>query len=362
MNKVTKVTLRKKPLKKDGKLALYLDFYPPLTNPETGKTTRREFLNMWIFDNPKSKDEREHNRNYLHLSDKIKAKRELDIHAQRFDFLVKKPLEKNFLEYFKNHVDSMNDGSNKTVYSSVLKQLFEYSSTITYSQISDKFCDGFRKFLLERVKQNTAHAYFGRFKTVVNQLVKAKELPIIEFKTISTEETHRQYLTIEELQKLVETDCKKPILKQSALFSALTGLRFSDVQKLTWGEIQRVDDGHAVVFRQQKTKHIETLPIGDAALSLCGERGNPTKKVFNGINNGNDNNLLTKWMQKAGITKEITFHSFRHTYAVLLLNNDVDIYTVSKMLGHRDIKTTQIYANISDAKKRSAANKINLNL
>jgi integrase len=296
----------------------------------------------------------------LDLSDKIKAKRELAIHAERFDFLVKKPMDKDFLEYFGNHVDSMVAGSNKGHGVATLKQLVEYSNKVAYSQINDKFCEGFRKFLLEKFKQNTASAYFGRFKLVVNQLVKAKEVPLIEMKTIGQEETRRQHLTIEELQKLVETDCRKPVLKQAGLFSALTGLRFSDVKKMTWGEVQRIGDGWAVVFRQQKTKHIETLPISEAAWALCGERCNDSKLVFGGINNGNDNTILAKWMQKAGITKDITFHCFRHTHAVLLLNNDVDIYTVSKMLGHRDIKTTQIYAKISDSKKRSAANKINL--
>jgi site-specific recombinase XerD len=64
----------------------------------------------------------------------------------------------------------------------------------------------------------------------------------------------------------------------------------------------------------------------------------------------------------AGITKNITFHCFRHTFATLQLSKGTDIYTVSKMLGHRELKTTQIYAKIIDQTKRDAANKIKLDL
>ena len=67
---------------------------------------------------------------------------------------------------------------------------------------------------------------------------------------------------------------------------------------------------------------------------------------------------LSKWVMKAKITKDITFHCARHTNATLLLTNGTDLYTVSKLLGHKDIKTTQIYAKIIDEKKRQAVNSI----
>lgn len=76
--------------------------------------------------------------------------------------------------------------------------------------------------------------------------------------------------------------------------------------------------------------------------------------------NGYRNRVLKEWIQKAEITKHITFHCFRHTYATIQLANGTDIMTVSKMLGHRELKTTQIYAKILDEKKREATNKIKL--
>lgn len=146
------------------------------------------------------------------------------------------------------------------------------------------------------------------------------------------------------------------------MFSALTGLRFSDIEKLVWGELEYIDgNGYFIKFKQQKTKGDEIMPISEQAFYLLGERKEPKVKVFEGLKYSAYSNLhLFKWMTKAGITKDITFHCFRHTFATLQLSNGTDIYTVLKMLGHRELKTTQIYAKIIDQTKRDAANKIQL--
>ena len=105
------------------------------------------------------------------------------------------------------------------------------------------------------------------------------------------------------------------------------------------------------------------MPISEQAFNLLGERQEPKAKVFEGLYYSAHTNLhLFKWITKAGIIKDITFHCFRHTFATLQLSNGTDIYTVSKMLGHRELKTTQVYAKIIDQTKRNAANKIQLDL
>ena len=179
---------------------------------------------------------------------------------------------------------------------------------------------------------------------------------------IKQPETHRNFLTIEELNRLIKVDCKNPLLKKAALFSALTGLRFSDIEKLVWGELEYIEgNGYFIQFKQQKTQGVEMMPISIQAFSLLGERKEPTDKVFEGLSySAYSNKHLAKWIGLAGITKEITFHCFRHTFATLQLSKGTDIYTVSKMLGHRELKTTQIYAKIIDQTKRVAAGKIQL--
>ena len=148
------------------------------------------------------------------------------------------------------------------------------------------------------------------------------------------------------------------------MFSALTGLRFSDIEKLIWREIRfEKGQGYSIVFRQRKTKGAEVLPISDQAAEMLGEQGNLDDKVFEGLKySAYSNKHLFQWIGAAGITKDITFHCFRHTYAILQLANGTDIYTVSKLLGHKELKTTQIYAKVIDKMKREAVDKIKIDL
>ena len=169
-------------------------------------------------------------------------------------------------------------------------------------------------------------------------------------------------MTLEELKILFDTECEQNVLKRASIFSALTGLRWSDINKLAWSEVQHSNDyGWYIRFRQKKTKGAETLPISDQARDLLGEIDEPTERVFKGLKYSAWHNLkLQQWVMKAGISKTITFHCARHTYATLQLTLGTDIFTVSKLLGHKDLRTTQVYAKIIDEKKMEAANRIKL--
>ena len=119
------------------------------------------------------------------------------------------------------------------------------------------------------------------------------------------------------------------------------------------------DGGTRIVFRQKKTKGLEYLDITGQAVRYMGQRGKADERVFAGLKYSAWHNLaLREWCLKAGITKHITFHCGRHTFAVLQLSLGTEIYTVSKLLGHRELKTTQVYAQIMDEKKREAVNRI----
>ena len=143
----------------------------------------------------------------------------------------------------------------------------------------------------------------------------------------------------------------------------MTGLRHSDIKQLKWRDIVKDKEHYQLHFTQQKTKGVEYMPISDQAYSLCGERGDADRLVFEGLQDPSwINRPVKRWIEASGITKHITFHCFRHTYATLQLTNGTDIYTVSKMLGHKKVTTTQIYAKIVDAKKDAAADAIQINL
>lgn len=106
---------------------------------------------------------------------------------------------------------------------------------------------------------------------------------------------------------------------------------------------------------------MEYMPISEQAFKLCGGPRQPEQLVFEGLPNPSwFSRPLRAWIEKAGIQKHLSFHCFRHTFATLQLANGTDIYTVSKMLGHTNVKTTQVYAKVVDEKKNKAANAIQI--
>jgi integrase len=166
---------------------------------------------------------------------------------------------------------------------------------------------------------------------------------------------------MEEVISLFNTPCTKELVKRVSLFSILTGLRYSDIEKLSWNEVQYTrNDGYYIRFAQQKTGQFENMPISDEAFELLGSRMGNKDKVFPDLKKWDFDRTIPVWVAAAGISKHITFHCFRHTYATLQIAGGTDILTVSKMLGHRSIKTTQIYTKVVDERKREATGKIKL--
>jgi integrase len=376
----TKVKLRTKPIS-GNRLSLYLDYYPSIINADTRRETRREFLGLYIFDKPKSQVEKQHNKETQTLAEQIRQKRDNQLSKpeiynefEREQLKFKEKSNQSFIDYYQK-LAYKKDLSNQHVWISALNHLKSFATVdIKFADLNQTFCENFKDYLLSTrsrrsakttLGKNSALSYFNKFKAALKQAYKDGYLQTnlnAKVSPIKQAETHRKFLTLEELNRLVKTECSLPILKHAALFSALTGLRFSDVAKMVWSELEYIEgQGHFINFRQEKSEGVEVMPISEQAFSLLGERRNGNEKVFDGLfYSASTNNRLSKWLSNAGITKKITFHSFRHTFATLQLSNGTDIYTVSKMLGHRELKTTQIYAKIVDQTKRDAANRIQL--
>ena len=145
-------------------------------------------------------------------------------------------------------------------------------------------------------------------------------------------------------------------MKQAFLFSCLCGLRVSDIRKLKWSDLQKSGERIRIEIKMQKTKEPLYLPISDEALKWLPQRGEAKDDdfIFPLTHEGTINNILQKWAKAAGVTKHISFHVARHTHATMMLTLGADLYTVSKVLGHKNIATTQIYAKIVDKKKEEA--------
>jgi len=375
-----KVKLREKKISGNRK-SLYLDFYPAIPHPETGEPTRREFLKMYLFDKAKNPIDKQGNKETLQLAEQIRQKRENYLNKpevytgyEKEQLRIKELGEQNFVEYFKSLADKRK-ASNHDNWVSAYKYLEIFTKgNLKFADLNEKFCNEFKNYLLTTksikskkvtLAQNSAVSYFNKLKATLKQAYKDGYLPSdlnSKIQPVKQAETQRNFLTNEELNSLIKTECSNPLLKRAAIFSALTGLRHCDIKKLFWGELEYIKgNGYFIQFKQQKSKGVEMMPISEQAYSLLGDRKEPTDKVFQGLTySAYENKNLAKWIGLSGITKDITFHCFRHTFATLQLSKGTDIYTVSKMLGHRELKTTQIYAKIIDQTKREAADKIKL--
>ncbi len=282
----------------------------------------------------------------------------------------------DFIKYFEDLRDKRHQNSSKSIRvnwdrEAKLMKMFTECKPMIFSTIDMNLLEDYKNFLINApqggskkgtITRNTASTYFSIFKAGLHQAFIDGYLTVdiaAKAKNIAYSDKQREYLTIDELNTLAATPCDRPIMKRASLFSALTGMRHSDIQKLKWKEIIKDGEHYRILFTQQKTKGVQYMPISDQAYQLCGERGEPDRLVFEGLQDPSwINKPLERWIKAAGITKHITFHCFRHTYATLQLTNGTDIYTVSKMLGHTKVTTTQIYAKIVDEKKEQAADTI----
>lgn len=370
---MSKVTIRKKPLSKNRQ-SLYLDYSPPIFNSSKNKLQRYEYLKLFIYNEPNNNIERKHNKETSNLAEWVRLKRHLDVENKRFGFLSESNRGGNFLNYFKRYT-AKRQKSNFDNMAMAFRYFEDFiSKELRSCDLDESVCEGFRSYLLNRpgisarekpIDRNTAVSYFAKFRSALKEAFSKGLLTEDLYslvKPIKANETHRERLELKELQTLISIPITPGIMKRAAIFSALTGLRFSDIKAMKWSEIRGRPGRYYLQYRQQKTMVAEYMPISDDAVKLLGKRKGDYELVFKDLNYSSIRIFLLRWLKKAGIDKDITFHCFRHTYATLQLEFGTDLYTVSKMLGHKHIKTTQVYAKIVDRKKNQTVNKIKVNI
>lgn len=349
LNHRKRIKLRARKIQKGG-YSLYIDLWH-------NNNREYEFLKLYIIG---KKNTINQDKETLRLAVAIRDKKELELIQKTTGFELQPWKDKiNFIEYFENYISSsLRQGNNGK---SALKHFKSYiKNNPRIRDINEKLCKSFKEYLLEHVSTNSANVYFGIFKACLKEAVIENIIPKnpAQSITVRRDDTEREFLTSEEIKVLVNTPCKDNNLKNAFIFSCFTGLRLSDIQKLHFSNLR---EGYAYL-KQKKTRDILRLKLQCDALKMVDLQRNMTQDenelIFRLKSNSQIHRDFKDWIKNSGIKKHITFHSGRHTFATLCLTYDVDLYTVSKLLGHRDIKTTQIYAKLIDKKKDEAIDKL----
>ncbi len=288
--------------------------------------------------------------------------------------------EQDFIQYFEEAIPRLHPNGSKGVLANwnrtlTLLKRFVNDSPIPFKDLNSKFCNDFKFFILNTPKEGqqvgkgnlsngTAAQYLSVFKAVLKQAFVEDLIKInlsSQVRGISVPRSRRDTLDMDEINKLGHTKCPRPVVKRAALFSVLTGLRHCDVATIKWKQLRRMSDGWRLDFVQHKTGVPEYLPISDQAYELCGKPGKPDGHIFYALPNVSEcNRTIERWMKAAGIDRHITYHCFRHSFATLLLQRGVDLFTIKAMLGHTRVTTTEVYSHIVGDSKRKAADAVTL--
>ncbi len=377
------VKLRYKALK-DGNQSIYLDCY-------VNGIREYKFLSLYLRPET-SRENKLWNKEQLRLANAIKAQYIIDIQNGEYGFKDRNRSRKlNFITYCEEmatEYEANGQNSCAVLMRSAIKRMTDYKGkNVTFNHIDKDFLIGFIEYLNSDIRDFDKaakdknrkpkplsnvykEALFARIMVALNKaerdgiILKNPGKDIDRKLKPHSEQKTRCYLTLEEIQRIIETEYKPDNdIKPAFLFCCFSGLRYSDVSKLTWKEITVSQDGYAQIeTTMQKTGKSITIPLSDNALKWLPEREGslPESRIFyklpDQVNNA-DVRLRTL-IKKAGISKHVTFHVARHSFATLTLTYGADLYTVSKLLGHANIRTTQVYAKIVDESKRKAVNLI----
>lgn len=343
----------------NGSDSLYLDIY-------YNGTRKYEFLKLYLIP-PINEEARRLNNATMQSAQAIKAKRTIEIVNDKGGIKNNKAGEKVTLGAFLSAyiIRSKQAGRNTKNFEILSRQLVKWKlHNVKLAQIDKEFClryiDLLRRQDWKQISKYEAQAIFIRLLNEAKRNELIFENPfnnIAPSDRIKTTQATKEYLTIEEVNRLIDTPTRWHKTKRAFLFACFTGLRISDVMALKWGNIKQEGDSLLLRFKMTKTKQEIIIPVSEEAKRFLPDVPHPAPQatIYPHLAKGSINERLKIWGKDAGITdKNITFHVARHTFATMLITLGADLYTVSKLLGHSNITVTQVYAKLVDKKKTDA--------
>ena len=324
----------------NGNQSIYLDYYTgDIIRKENyvGGKRQYEFLKLYLIPE-KTREDKAKNEATLALAKAIQSKRIVELQNDAHGFQNTNKSKANVIDYLMNmRSQSKERGSlnyEKTVGNTIRELKLFRGDYIAFRDIDKDFLNSFVDFLKQAKKaskfgllkaggvlsNNSVIAYYGVLRTAINRAYKEGIItvnPTKEFdfaSKVKSEVSRREYLTIEELKRLIGTECKYEIMKQAFLFSCLCGLRVSDIRKLKWSDLQKSGERIRIEIKMQKTKEPLYLPISDEALKWLPQQNEAKGDglIFPLTHEGTINKILQKWAKDAGVIKHISFHCLRH--------------------------------------------------
>lgn len=353
----------------NGNQSIYLDRY-------VGGRRSYEFLHLYLV--PETDEtSRAQNANTMRAAVAIKSRRVNEIASGKAGIkgcgaASRVPIS----EWFSVYMERKERDGYKAVSNlrTLTKHLGEYRGAAKVGDIDKGFLLGFQDWLSHGYRKrrggllsrNSVNLLMKLFNAACCAAVREGVLPENPFSRIDRservkpQEGTREFLTIDEVRRLIRTECCNAEVKCAFLFACFCGLRISDVRALRWDDIREDGGRLSLTMRMKKTGESIYLPlVAEAARWLPARRGGQDGNVFRLPVRPAVARALSLWAAAAGIRKHVTFHVSRHTFATLELTLGADLYTVSKLLGHSDVRTTEIYAKIIDRKKDEAVGLIN---
>ncbi len=376
-----KITIRTRAIKY-GTRSIYLDYY------DKGKRWQ-ESLGLYLLPN-EILEAKLFNEKAIAKANAIKAKRMLGIYDEQEEGNDdKSKLPKLVLvDWLDKYLEEIKGSPYYAVWTyrskrstvNIIKSYLKYirRPQILIGKIDKKFIVGFLNYMTniynntksldnpKKMSLNTVRLHQTNFINMLNVAISEGVILTNPFhslkrhEVIPKQEPIRDYLTRDEVIAMAKAPTTNETTKRAFMFCCFTGLRYSDVSNILWSDIRHGNTGMVLSLRaMKKTGEPLIIPLGKSALSwLPNEDHTQSQKVFDMTVLSVCDRCLKKMAKSAGIDKNISFHTARHTFAVVALAAGADIYSVSKLLGHKNLKSTQIYADVVMDTKIKAVNKI----
>lgn len=372
------VKIRKRAIT-NGNVSLFLEYY------EDGKRTL-EALNLYLVPERDEHDKLQ-NDNALKQAVLLKAEKTLGIEREeaKVDTSSAKPV--TLVEYLDKYLENRKSNgawshSHIEHISAFVNLVKEYlkkrkKTKILMGQLSARFAQDFITYVSDEYKNpwsktggelspSHKHNLQQYFVTMLNVAVREGVIRVNPFKALDKKQlipkaiTSKEYLTIDEMKSLMKLPEQPNVVLKAFLFACFTGLRRSDIQKLTWNNIKSGVSGQYVEVMMEKTKRLVTVPLSNRAMSYLPEQvaADRNEPIFAGLTRDTSKDWIKRYAKQASIEKNVFFHMSRHTFATLSLSAGVDIATISAILGHSSLKVTQIYAEVIMKSKIAAVQRM----